>query len=110
MLIIWCVTPVGYLPDTLWLVPSARDQHDLSQGWNFLCLLSLRCMYIFGSDPDQSGRIVLQGLVAAPRIIRLRESCSPLGRAGALVDVGEGKCPLSFSVSSSSLNCEPLPC
>ena len=26
-------------------------------------------------DPDQSGRIVLQGLVAAPRIIRLGENC-----------------------------------
>ena len=67
-------------------------------------------VYSFCSDPDQSGRIVLQGLVAAPRIIRLGESCSSWGRAGALVDLGEGKCPLSYSVSSSSLNCEPLPC
>ena len=33
----WCVTPVGYLPDTLWLLPSVRDQRDLGQGWNFLC-------------------------------------------------------------------------
>ena len=28
-------------------------------------------VYSVGSDPDQSGRIVLQGLVAAPGIIRL---------------------------------------
>ena len=32
-------------------------------------------VYSFDSDPDHSGRIVLQGLVAAPRIIRLGENC-----------------------------------
>ena len=64
-------------------------------------------VYGFCSDPDQSGRIVLQGLVAAPRIIRLGESCSPWGRAGALFDLGKVNF-LSYSVSSSSLNCEQL--
>ena len=47
-------------------------------------------VYSFGSDPDQSRRIVLQGLVAAPPIIRLGEYWSPWGGAGALVDLGEG--------------------
>ena len=86
MLIIWCVTPVGYLPDTLWLVPSVREQRDLSQGWNFFCTVPQ--VQSFGSDPYQSGRIVLQGLVAAPRIIRLWGNCSPCGEAGALVTWG----------------------
>ena len=31
-------------------------------------------VYSFGSDPDQSGRIALQDLVAAARIIRLWEN------------------------------------
>ena len=53
-------------------------------------------VYSFGSDPDQSGRIGLQGLVAAPRIIRLGESCFPWGAAGALVDLGKVNvlCPI----------------
>ena len=46
-------------------------------------------VYSFGSDPDQSGRIVLQGLVAAPRIIRLGGNCSPWEGAGASVDLGK---------------------
>ena len=98
MLTTWCVTSVGYLPDTLWLVSGARDQRDLSQGWNFLCLLSLGCIASAQTVDliDQSGRIVLQGLVAAPRIIRLGESCSPWGGAGALVDLGKVNvlCPI----------------
>ena len=40
-----------------------------------LFVLTVSRVYSFGSDPDQSGRIVLQGLVAAPRIIRLGENC-----------------------------------
>ena len=59
-------------------------------------------------DPDQSGRIVLQGLVAASRIIRLGVNCPRGGRAGALFDLGKVN-SLSYSVSSSSLNCETLP-
>ena len=46
-------------------------------------------VYSFGSDRDQSGRIVLQDLVAAPRIIRLGENWSPWGGAWALVDLGK---------------------
>ena len=46
-------------------------------------------VYSFGSGPDQSGLIVLHGLVAAPRIIRLGENWSPWGGAWALVDLGK---------------------
>ena len=46
-------------------------------------------VYSCCSDPDQSGRIVLQGLVAAARILRLGERWSPWGGAGALVDFGK---------------------
>ena len=51
-------------------------------------MLSVPQVYSFGSDPDQSGRIVLQGLVAAPRIIRLGENWSPWRGSGALVTWG----------------------
>ena len=51
-------------------------------------MLTVHRVHSFGSGPDQSGRIVLKGLVAAPRIIRLGENWSPWGRAGALVDLG----------------------
>ena len=51
-------------------------------------MLTVPQVYSLGSDPDRSGRIVLQGSVAAPRIISLGESYSPWGGAGALVDLG----------------------
>ena len=59
-------------------------------------MLTVPQVYSFGSGPDQSGRIVLQGLVAAPRIIRLAENWSPWGGAGALVDFGKVNvfCPI----------------
>ena len=53
-------------------------------------------VYSFGSEPDQSGRIVLQGLVAAAGIIRLGEIYPRGGRAGALFDLGKVNvlCPI----------------
>ena len=59
-------------------------------------MFTVNQVYSFVSDPDRRGRIVLQGMVAAPRIIRLGESCSPWGRAGALVDLGKVNvlCPI----------------
>ena len=51
-------------------------------------MLTVHKVPSFGSGPHQSGRIVLQGLVAAPRIIRLAENWSPWEEAGALVDLG----------------------
>ena len=53
-----------------------------------LFVLTVHRVHCFGSGPDRSGRRVLQGLVAAPRIIRLGENWSPWGRAGALVTWG----------------------
>ena len=59
-------------------------------------MLAVPQMYSFGSGPDQSGRIVLQGLVAAPRIIRLGENWSSWGGAWALVGLGKVNvlCPI----------------
>ena len=59
-------------------------------------MLTVPQVYSFGSDPDQSGRMVQQGLVAAPRILRLGERWSPWGGAGALVDLGKVNvlCPI----------------
>ena len=75
-------------------MPSVRDQCDLSKSGTF-CVYCAR-VYSFGSDPDQSGRIVLQGLVAAARILRLLDRWSPWGGAVALVDLGKVNilCPI----------------
>ena len=42
-------------------------------------MLTVHQVHSFGSGPDQSGRIVVQGLVAAPRIIRLGGKTGPRG-------------------------------
>ena len=42
-----------------------------------LFVLTVPQVHSFGSGPDQSGRIVLQGLVAAPRIIKVGGKTGP---------------------------------
>ena len=42
-------------------------------------MLTVPQVHSFGSGPDQSGRIVLQGLVAVPPIIKLGGETGPRG-------------------------------
>ena len=53
-----------------------------------LFVLTVHQVHSFCSGPDQSGRIVTQGLVEVPLIIRLRGKLVTVGRAGALADLG----------------------
>ena len=76
-------------------------------------MLTVPQMYSFGSNRDQSGRNPTDspaGFGSSTTYNKAWGKLSPWGRAGALVDLGEGKCPLSYSLSSPSLNYEPLPC
>ena len=93
-----CVTPVGYLPDTLWLLPSVRDQRDLSQGWNFLCGLSFRC--IASARPWSEWTDSRAGFGSSATYKKAwGENGSPWGRAGTLVDLGNLSvlCPILWA-------------